>query len=292
MIQKLLEIEGHAGAIYCSAYDGEFLYTGSGDRYVTRWNLDLGTQDKFAIKFENAIYAMDIYGKHLFVGLSDGHFHVFDIKGRKELKNYTQHITAIFSIRVNSNKNHIYVGDGEGNLSVWDLETFEQVIYLPIGCGKIRDISVDDKGERFVLACQDGTIRVFDSSNFNETHTIDAHRDGATSALFDLNDSSVIVSGGKDAMLRRWNLNSQIKTKDIPAHNFAIYRLIQLPSGFVSVSRDKTVKLWSNDLDFLKRIDFKEKAHRNSVNDCVIIDERTFATSGDDRRSILWQLDL
>ncbi|MFT6503525.1 MAG: WD40 repeat protein [Crocinitomicaceae bacterium] len=285
MFQKSKEIQGHAGAIYSCTFDGKYVYTGSADKFVTRWNLKEGTQDNFAIKFEQSVYALEINQTTLFVGLSDGSLHIFDLEQRKELKFFTQHKEAIFSIAANPIKAHLYVGDADGNVSVWDLNTFELLIYIPLNAGKVRDIAVEENGERFALACQDGTVRIFESSYFNEVSTINAHKDGATSVLFQGNQ---IISGGKDAMIRLWNLSDESKVLEIPAHNYAVYGINQVGDSIVSISRDKTVKVWSNQLDFSKRLDLKEGGHRHSVNDMVVLNENEFTTVGDDKRIILW----
>lgn len=285
MFRKAKEIQGHAGAIYACTFDGKYVYTGSADKFVTRWNLEEGTQDHFAIKFEKSVYTLEINQNILFVGLSDGSLHIFDLEERKELKFFTQHKEAIFSITANSIKAHLYVGDADGNISVWDLNTFELLIYIPLNAGKVRDIAVEENGERFALACQDGTVRVIESSYFNEVSTISAHKDGATSVLF---YKDQIISGGKDAMIRSWNLSDESKVLEIPAHNYAVYGINKVGDSIVSISRDKTAKVWSNQLDFSKRLDFKEGGHRHSINDMVVLNENEFATVGDDKRIILW----
>ena len=76
MFIKILEISGHAGAVYTGAVDQNFLYSGSADRYVTRWNIETGEQDKFAIKMDQSVYALEFisenrtYKKYLFYNCS------------------------------------------------------------------------------------------------------------------------------------------------------------------------------------------------------------------------------
>lgn len=284
---KEKEISGHSGAIYSCSYDGVFLYTGSADKFVARWKPQEGIQDNFAIRFENSIYSLVSQGALLFVGRSDGGIHIFDTVSREELKYFTQHTVAIFSLSVNAEKNHFYAGDADGNVSVWNLETFELLLYLPLDCGKIRDIAVKNDGERIALSCQDGTLRIFDTTNFNELYTIQAHKDGTTASCF-IPNSDLIVSGGKDAMLRLWDIPVENQLKEVPAHNFAIYRLRIAGDEMISVSRDKTIKVWSHDLDFKTRLDLKAGGHKHSVNDCVVLSNSRFATCGDDGKLMIW----
>jgi WD40 repeat protein len=287
MFQKVKEIQGHAGAIYTCAYDGKFLYTGSADKFVTRWNLEEGTQDKFAIKFEQSIYALAIHKHKLFVGLANGALHVFDLNNRTELKHFVQHKEALFSIKVDPSNHRVYAGDADGNLSVWDSETLELEIYLPLGVGKIRDIAISQYSD-IAISGQDGTVRIIETEYFNEIATIKAHKDGATAVLFNPLQSEELITGGKDAHIRNWNWKTGEMLLEIPAHNFAVYRLITVGEALVSISRDKTVKVWNQKLGFSKRLDFKEGGHRHSVNDAIALDASTFATVGDDKRIIVW----
>jgi hypothetical protein len=50
--RKLKEISGHAAGIYSLDFDGNFIYSASADKFVARWKLNVGIQDKFSIQFE------------------------------------------------------------------------------------------------------------------------------------------------------------------------------------------------------------------------------------------------
>ena len=103
--RKQREITGHSAAIYCCAAHQKFIYSGSADKYVARWLINEGIQDAFAIRFEQAVYAIEIIDENILaVGVADGKLYFFDIEQRKELKCYTQHTVAIFSIRCNPHK--------------------------------------------------------------------------------------------------------------------------------------------------------------------------------------------
>ena len=289
IFRKQKEISGHAGAIYSCTFNNGLIYTGSADKFVARWIPEEGTQDKFAIRFDGSVYKVEVVGNKLLCGTSKGAFHVFDLTDRKEIKHFTQHKSGLFSIVHCPVFNHVYVGDADGNLSVWNSNDFELLIYLPFDCGKIRDIAIHQESGLICLSCQDEKIRILDPETFNLVREFKAHKDGATASLF-LNEMNQLLTGGKDAMLRLWDLDSGKCIKEIPAHNFAIYRLMLVGDVIISVSRDKTVKIWSKELDFLKRLDRKEGGHSHSVNDCAKISETSFVTCGDDKRLVIWEL--
>lgn len=293
---KLKEISGHSAGIYSLAFDGDYIYSASADHYVARWNVETGLQDKFAIHFDSPVYSISLLNNNHFLvaALANGNMHVFDLMERKEIKFFTQHKVAIFATKENKEKNQLYVGDADGNLSVWDTLTFELLIYIPLDCGKIRRITIDSDGELFAVCGQDGFLRIFDPFYFNEIYSFKAHEDGVTTALFHPTKPDLIFTGGKDAFLRSWNFRTGKRLNSIPAHNYVIYDLIALNNGktLVSSSRDKSIKVFDlESLSFLQRIDLKEGGHRHSVNCVEKLAENTFVSASDDKRMILWEAD-
>jgi WD40 repeat protein len=294
IFRKCKELSGHSAGVYSLAFDQSYIYSGSADKFVARWDLERGVQDNFAIRFESPVYSICLISNNekLVVGLANGDLHVFDLNERKEIKFYQQHKTALFAISSNPAKGHFYVADADGNLSVWDETTLDLLLYLPLDCGKIRRSAVSTSGRFMAVACQDGNFRVFDSENYNEIATVNAHKGGTTSLLFDPSDESALFTGGKDAWMRSWNWEIGSLLKEIPAHNYVIYDIISLDEGqtLVTASRDKTIKVWNKDhLSFIQRLDLKAGGHRHSVNCLIKMDERSFASGSDDKRMILFE---
>ncbi len=289
--ERITEIKGHAASIYDCIFSGGYFYSASADKYIVRWKKD-GSQDQFAIKFEHTVYAIAIYEKFLFAGLSNGDLHIFDLESNKEVKFYQQHKKAIFEIQVNFQEKHLYVGDAEGNLSIWNLNSLQLLIYFPLDCGKIRSIDVSRDGKFFVLAGQDGYIRVFETTYFNEVNSFFAHINGATSVLFHPVKNNLLFSGGKDALLKLWNWEEEREIKSVVAHLFSIYGIISLENGneIVTCSRDKNIKVWrTKDVLFQQKIESKTRGHRHSVNSISKINEHSFLTCSDDKRMLVFQ---
>jgi len=294
IFHKRSELIGHSAGIYSFAFNGKTLFSASADKYIASWNLEKGIQDNFAIGFDDSVYAISLINNNHFLaaGLSNGNLHIFDLELKKELKFFTQHKKAIFSISSNDFKSQFYTADADGNFSVWNSENLELLIYLPLDCGKIRRIEVAQSGEYIALACQDENIRIFDTVSFNEISTVVAHQGGTTALSFHPKNPNLIISGGKDGLLKCWNWKTNELLKDIPAHNFVVYDIISVNNGekIVTSSRDKTIKIWSSDnLMFLQRLDNKSGGHKHSVNCLEKISENLFVSGSDDKKIILWE---
>ena len=89
---KSLDFIGHSGQVFSIDYDGEFIYSAATDKFVTRWYLLSGYQDKFAIKFEKSPYSIRLFSNNskLAVGIENGDLYFFDLIEKKAIKYYQQ----------------------------------------------------------------------------------------------------------------------------------------------------------------------------------------------------------
>ena len=294
IVQKISECSGHASGIYTAVVFEDKVYSASADGFVARWNIRLGTQDKFAINIGKPVYSLMVShtGDFLMVGTNAGDLYVFDLENRSEIKHFVQHKSAIFTLTENKQKNVFYSADADGNIAVWDSVAFELKLFLPLGCGKIRRLSVSTDGSFLAVGGQDGFVRVLDTEFYNEVSLFYAHQDGVSAVCFHPENIEILYSGGKDAILRMWEWKSGTLKKEIPAHNFVVYDILAFPASkhVVSASRDKSIKIWTEDLIFLERIDQRTGGHRHSVNSISKFSDDQFISASDDKRMITWQI--
>jgi WD40 repeat protein len=284
---KFLQITGHQGPIYALSQDQEFIYSASADKFVARWNKNTGQQDQFAIRCTQAPFSLLVlpHEQQLVIGLSDGSLHVIDTQQKSEIKNLKAHQAAVFAIAENPSLHQRYTADADGTVLVWDTN-WNLLLQLPLACGKIRQIAVSPDGSYFVLACADGNWRKVETSFFNETQQIYAHHDGCSAVCILPNGD--LLSAGKDAFIRRWSGVGE-KRNAFPAHLGTIYQILHLDTGvYVSASRDKTLKIWSEQSDqFQYKIDMQMAGHRHSINALIPFNDG-FVSAGDDKRIIVW----
>jgi WD40 repeat protein len=292
-LKKLKSITGHAAAIYDVTSKGQsFAYTTSADKYVARWDLKKGIQDDFAVKLEFSGFRIALNQKKhtLAIGNSKGGIHVVDLESRTEKRLLTQHKSAIFALNYDEVNNVYYSGDSEGYFCVWNGDNFDLLLTLPFNCGKIRQISINESSEYIAICGQDGNVRILETQFYNEISTLKAHKLGANCAIF---DKDKIYTGGKDAHIVLWDWKLNHKLKSLAAHNYAVYDLALFDNHkyLVSVSFDKTIKLWnSSDLAIVERVEFKDGGHRHVVNRISKLDDMSFLTVSDDKQIIQWKL--
>lgn len=292
-LEKLKSITGHAAAIYdVTSKDELFAYTTSADKYVARWDLKRGVQDNFAVKLEFSGFriAFNHNNQTLAIGNSKGGIHFIDLEKKVEKRLLTQHKSAIFSLNYDEINNVFYSGDAEGYFCVWNGDSFDLLLTLPFNCGKIRQISINENASHIAICGQDGNVRIIETQFYNEIATLKAHRLGANCAVF---DQDSLYTGGKDAHIVMWDWKSNRKLKSIPAHNYAVYDLALFKGNknLVSVSFDKSIKLWkTDDLSIIERVEFKDGGHRHVVNRISKLDDMSFLTVSDDKQIIQWKI--
>ena len=292
-VSAIKSISGHAGAIYDVVLTGEnSCFTTSADKYVVKWKLNEGVQDKFAAKLDFSGYriALNSAENLLAVGNSGGGIHVIDLSLKQEVRLLSQHQSAVFSLTYCVQNYEFYSGDADGYFCVWNGDTFDLKLTLPFNCGKIRTISVNEDGSHVALSCQDGNVRILETRFFNEVATLRGHKDGANCAIF---SGDQLYSGAKDAHIRLWDWKSELLLKSVPAHNFAVYDFLLLQDGqiLVSASFDKTIKILSADtLTVLKRLEKRDGGHSHVVNRLAKLNESRFVSVGDDRQIIVWEI--
>lgn len=284
---------GHSGPIYDIQSDEQFVYSAAADRFVTRWDKSTGEQDAFAIRCEAVPFSIQLFckGQKLAIGLASGQIHIVDVLQKRETHHFTQHQAGIFAMFETNDQRLLCVGDADGFLSVWETATMKLLIILPLSCGKIRSIR-QLTTTSIAIAGGTGEILILETEFFNELHRFYAHEAGASALFFD-KFRNECITGGKDGYLRWWDSETFVLKKALPAHKGAIYGLEGIDDDhFVSISRDKSVKLWkAKERSVIHKLSDKSTGHRRSINALCSNGKGQFAFAGDDKLIHLFQFD-
>ncbi len=286
---------GHTGSVYAldTGIESHQLFSGSSDKFVTLWNLQNLSSEKFAAQFPDIIYSIChiTEKKLLFAGTSTGTIHILDLENKQEVKILQHHTGPVFDIKYSLIADCFYSASADGTLAIGSLENLIVTKIKKLCSEKVRSMDVSKK--EIAVACGDGTVRIFDLSSLSERKVFTAHNMSANVVKFHPS-GTFLLSGGKDAHLNIWNKEYEL-VKSIPAHNYAIYSIVFSPEGnyFATASRDKTFKIWDADsLDLLLRVN-KEKfdGHINSVNKLLWSPHNDYLIStGDDRAIMVWEI--
>jgi WD repeat-containing protein 61 len=296
VLHPLFTQNAHNGALYALAWDERDgkLYSGGADRIIAVWSADLGTQEPLTIRTTATIYSLLFVPSNrlLFVGLSDGALHVIDVDRKQEVAAAHVHSLGIFDLAYDPLHHWVWSAGGDGWLNVWHADSGDKIRSIPFAQSKIRQIKAHPTLP--LMAVAGDQLQIIDTEFANVQHTLVGH-DGAATALCWHPMKSILFSGGKDGHLMAWAWSqSEQAALRIPAHRFAIYRLLMDASNgmVISASRDGTIKVWNEmNMDHLSSTVRSSHAHTHSINALVACDGGYFSAS-DDRKIIRWELGM
>jgi hypothetical protein len=285
---------GHSAGVYAleKGFAEHTFFSGSSDRYLAGWNIPSLDQSGFTALFPSHVYALlhlPEYGC-LLGGTGIGHIHVINTQTRSEERVIQAHDGSVFALALNPAQNEVWSGGGDGWLNCFDLQTWELKRRFFLGQGKVRGMVLDSKGQKMAVCVGTGFCHVFDVFG-HELWRVEAHALSCNAALWSP-DGRGLITGGRDARLRWFELGQERPLLELDAHRYAIYSLKIHPSGrwFASSSRDASIKCWGiEDGQFLGRVTRLEGGgHSHSVNQVLWLDDATLLSASDDRTIRVW----
>lgn len=299
IITKFKDISGHKDCIYALAKgnnEGVF-FTASGDGWVIQWDINKNDKEgKLIAKLPASVYALyyDKVQNILLAGHRIGGIHVLDLSSKTEVR-LIKHHTSIFDIKKADSNGKIMAACGKGFLLPLSGDKFDPADMKKVSEDDIRVLAPHPASEIFAAGSSDNKIRIFDVKSMKELHSFDAHNNSVFSLKY-IQNGNWLVSGGRDARLRIWDVNKNYELfLDIPAHRFTINCIELSPDGkwLATASRDKTIRIWNtSNWQLIKTID-KERlsGHTHSVNKLLWTGhENLLVSAGDDKSVKVWKL--
>jgi WD40 repeat protein len=307
-ILKIAHLKGHQGSVFklTHATEGKSILSGAGDGWIVEWDIDNPDTGKLLAKVDSNIYSLLFLPNihTVIVGNMNGGIHFVDIEQPQNNKNIAHHQKGVFDIQYFNNQ--IYTLGGDGIVTRWNLAPFQSLESLQISTKSLRCMDYSVLRNEIVIGASDGNIYFLDTQLNLKNVIKQAHKNSIFSIKYSA-DSSHLLTGGRDALLKIWHFNKKstelsknlVLLNEIEAHNFTINDVKfnpQYPSVFATASRDKTIKIWHlnpqlSDAKLLKVINtVKNGGHINSVNSINWVNGNLLASASDDRSIIVWKL--
>lgn len=290
---KLTKFTGLRDSVYTLTLseDKSVFYSGSGDGFIVEWKPALSNDGTLIAKMDKSVWALENQnGKEvLFAGSSIGDIYSIDLEQKKTATEIKAHKGGVFILKHVGNE--LLSGGQDGKLKSWD-EEGKQIREIALSSKSLRDCAIHPEEAIYAIAGTDGLIRILDDSG-SIVQTLKGHDSTVFCVAFSP-CGKFLISGGKDATLRIWELANGKEINKINAHWFHIHSMAFSPDGsmLATSSLDKTIRVWDWDSMNLKMVVDKEKhnAHTNSVNKVLWIDSKQFISCSDDRTIIITQL--
>ena len=275
-VTKVAHLQGHKGAIYDFVVDKEteIVYTAGADGLVVAWqaNHPNGTS---ILQTGEPLYSIDLTNNVLRVGSQNGIIYTIDLKNKSLINSDKKHSGGVFFINetISGGEDGDFVGDSS-RLSL-SKDSLRCLLETP---------------SEWIIGSSDFTIYRIRKDGLSVVARLEGH----TNSVFaiELLDKNTLVSTGRDALIKVWDLTINKEIHSVPAHLYQAKSLAFNGDLLLSSSMDKTIKVWNDKLELLKVIDFeRNESHTNCINKVVRLDENRFVSGSDDRSLIFWQVE-
>jgi WD repeat-containing protein 61 len=281
-IAKVAQLKGHKDSIYDFVLDKETrtIYSAGAEGYVVKWDIDNPENGILVLQGGEAFYSMTKHDAHLLLGSRNGEIFKVNLADNTLVSKQKKHHGGVFFIMDTTS------GGEDGILSY---TRNEEQRSLQVSNESLRCI-IQSEGSYFIGA-SDHLIYEVDKDTMQVTRTLVEH----TNSVFALTllDEKTLVSTGRDAMIRAWDLTIGKEVYSVAAHEYQAKSVSYNGNILISSSMDKTIKLWNDKLELVKVIDFdRYQGHTNCINKVEWIDENMFVSCSDDRTLCLWKVEI
>jgi WD40 repeat protein len=293
---KIAHFSGHKGSIFslCEGLEPHTFFSGADDGYVVEWNHQTKGDGKLLVQVNRPVYSiyLNTAQQLLYCGTASGNLHVIDLNQRKEIRNIEAHTLGLYDIKAVGD--HLITTGGNGVICIWKKDTLELLHTLQASTKSARVIAIHPNGKEFAIGFSDFYIRIYSTETFAQLYEIKAHINSVFALSYSPHGTH-LYSGGRDVMLKSWDLQHAFENKlDIPAHTLHINAIAFSPNGtlYATVSMDKTLKIWDTKTDTLLKVIDKQRndGHVTSVNKLLWLNDEELLTCSDDRVVMMWRI--
>ncbi len=289
-ITKVAHLQGHKDAVYDFVLDKteRTVYSVGAEGYVVKWNLANPENGTLVLQGGEAFYSIWKQDDILKLGSRTGKIYNVNLENNRLLETSQLHQGGVFFMRDK-------ISGGEDGVLLRP-KTIAQGID---GSFTVNDMLLAADSLRCVVENED-SLFVGASDNIiyqldKDTYEVRRELRGHTNSVFalELFDENTLVSTGRDAVIKAWDLTIGKPVHSVNAHEYQAKSLSYNGSMLLSSSMDKTIKIWNTELELLKVIDLeRDESHTNCINKVEWVDENMFVSCSDDRSLILWKVEI
>lgn len=287
-------LKGHQNPIYTLEVDTSqhLLYSAGNDKGIVEWDLVSMQFKRLLCAVPSSVYCLKLIPDTDWIaaGMRNGELFIIQRNEPRLIAKLKVDKGAIFSIQVLPTKNEIIAIGEEGKAYVWSLDGFQLLYTFQVSKDGIRTIAVSEDKKNIAFGDKQGVVHLHAADDFHLITQSRKHEGGISSMLFQHGN---LYTGGRDARLYKFSLPFLEKQGEVTPHFFTVYGICAISDQLVTVSRDKTIKLWDQSFRLLRNVsrDKGIDSHHLSINSVVYDqDIKVLCTAGDDKQIKIWSV--
>ncbi|MDH3243482.1 MAG: WD40 repeat domain-containing protein [Saprospiraceae bacterium] len=294
MMKKVDRLTGHKGSIYCLTpdQDSAHFFSAGGDGWIARWPLEKGVDGKLIAEVDDQIFSLlQLPSSHLLAGTMSGNLYFIDPEQPAGTRNISYHRKGVFNIELVGGS--AVCAGGDGRLSIWSIPEMELEETILLSHQSLRAIALTPDAQMLAVGSSDHKIYLLHIPSYRIIEVLDdAHANSVFTLQFSA-DGRYLVSGGRDAHLNIWDINSLRLVHSVAAHWYTVNTVRFRPGQKIlaTASRDKSIRLWEYpDLQLIQTLAVQSgEGHSASVNNLIWShDGKWLVTASDDNTIIRW----
>lgn len=295
--KKIDHFTGHKDSVYaiCKSNVPRKFYSAAGDGLVVEWNLDVPDLGKSVVRVQNSVYSMylDEVQNELWIAENYEGLHCLNTGNWKEIASIGFNKVAIFCMESFGNK--LFVGSGDGVISVIDKEEKSFLKHIKASDKNVRCLSICPEGKNLLAGYSDNHIRVFSLDSYKMIHAFEAHSNSIFQIVF-AEENKYLYSVSRDARVKVWSpLENYVLLNEAVGHMYAINDIAFSPNQefFATCSMDKSIKIWQTEGFKLRKVldNSRYPSHGTSINRLLWMSNTELLACSDDRTISFWKIE-
>ncbi len=252
--QLAFTLSGHQKGVLDVRYSptGKCIVSGSRDGSAIVWDAETGKQQFELQGHDDDVQCLSFspHGEHVITGSRDKTVRVWNVDTGRTVLTLKGHTDAVWAVSFSPDGTRIVSGsyEGRGNpgeLKIWNAVSGQELL------GQNSDglcLAFSPYGKRLLSGGGDGTIKIWDASQKQDSHTFKGHRNGIHSVRFSP-DGKRIASAGRDDTIRIWDADTGAEKLILEGHSRDVLCVDFSPDGkrIVSAAGDDTIRVWDTN---------------------------------------------
>ncbi|WP_017316512.1 WD40 repeat domain-containing protein [Mastigocladopsis repens] len=285
-------LTGHSGKVTSVAIslDGKTLVSGSADKTIKVWNLDIGKVIHTITEniAEVSSVAISPDGNLLAVGSCEhprNNVKVWHLATAKPLHTLLGHQKPVNFVVISPDGQ--ILASGSNKIKIWNLHKGERICTLWHSAA-VYAAAISPDGTILASANSDHKIRLWNPHSGEPLRTLSKHS-GEVKAIAISPDGQFLISGSADKTIKIWHLDTDKVLHTLTGHTDEVKSLAVSLDGqtLFSASADKTIKIWRlHTGELLQTL----TGHSGAVNSVAMSLDGQFIASGSSDKTIrIWQ---